>query len=209
MSVKYFIMCKNLWKLDLRWVSQSIFQESRRKSLKKHVLAELHVGYGKKVKMTVIWTQMHGESLLRVEKNTKLPELFWIHLAHWNFLVIYQWNLVQNSKSRPKKILCIFFDFINAVERLEDKRHLLGTSYITSRSENRECFQVTLLIIRQEGNTQEAAPWPCQSQILPRDKSNYSNKVIALCPTHLLLQIPGFLHLWSLYMFAHIPSDYF
>ena len=163
----------------------------------------------KKVKMTVIGTPMLGESLLRVEKNTKLPELFWIHLAHWKFLVIYQWNVVQNSKSRPKKILCLFFDLINAVERLEDKRHLLGTRYITSRTENRECFHVTFLVIRQEGNTQEAATWPCQSQIIPRDNSTYSNKVTALCPKHLLLQIPGCLQLWSLYKFALFPSDYF
>jgi len=84
------------------------------------------------------------------------------------------------------------------VEQLEDKGNLSGTSNITSRSEHRECFHVLLLVIRQEGNTQGAAPWPYQSHIPPRDKRKYFRRVALLCHTHLLQQIPECLELWSL-----------
>jgi len=37
----------------------------------------------------------------------------------------------------------------------------------------KECFNLILLVIRQEENIQEAAPCPYQSQIPPRGKSKY------------------------------------
>ena len=63
------------------------------------------------------------------------------------------------------------------MEQREDKGHLLGTPYNMSRSEQRECFHVILLVIRHEENTQEAVPWPYQSRIPLRDKSKYWHKV--------------------------------
>ena len=59
-SVKWFVVCTNSWKLNLSWVSQSLFQKCRRESLKQHVLAEeLYVGYWTEVKMWKLVSQWH------------------------------------------------------------------------------------------------------------------------------------------------------
>ena len=57
--------------LNLKWVSQSLFQKCRRESLKQHVLAgELYVGYWKKVNMWKLVSQWHFQ--LRTKHRPKV-----------------------------------------------------------------------------------------------------------------------------------------